>query len=244
MDVTIFMICFVLFGVITTIPVILFFVSIFKIIKASKEQQEMFKSNNNNESKLCQRIWMNDVNFSAESLKQQASKCFLKIQEAWTTRNSKTLRAFVSDSLYLIHEDKIKNDYKKEEINIIEDIYVTDTEIVSYIVDGQYEILGIKLDAHMKDYVIDEQSNQIKKGTKDDIYKSYYMEFIRKKGILTKSGKEISVTECPNCGAPITVTDSGQCGYCQSVITNGSFSWVLNKLENYDEKRHKIQIGL
>jgi len=41
---------------------------------------------------------------------------------------------------------------------------------------------------------------------------------------------EVSKAEghnCPNCGAPLEISSSGQCGYCNSVVTTGQYSWVL-----------------
>ena len=61
----------------------------------------------------------------------------------------------------------------------------------------------------------------------------YLMTFNRKKGVLTKAGtSNKSTTNCPNCGAPTEITSSGQCEYCDSVITTGEHDWVLSDIHS------------
>ena len=52
--------------------------------------------------------------------------------------------------------------------------------------------------------------------------------------VKTKEGSsELNTANCPNCGAPTQITSAGKCEYCNSIVTTGEFSWVLNNLERY-----------
>ena len=85
----------------------------------------------------------------------------------------------------------------------------------------------------MRDYIIDEKTKQVLEGNKDqDVYMTYRLTFMRKAGVKTKEGtSQISTTNCPNCGAPVQITTSGQCEFCGSVITTGEHDWVLSSLQ-------------
>ena len=66
-----------------------------------------------------------------------------------------------------------------------------------------------------------------------DWYMEYIMTFNRKVGVKTKAGlSNKSTTNCPNCGAPTTVTSAGKCDYCKSVITTGEHDWVLSDIRS------------
>ena len=60
----------------------------------------------------------------------------------------------------------------------------------------------------------------------------YLLTFTRKKGVPTKTGTDqSSVVACPHCGAPTSITSSGQCEYCGFIVTTGEYGWVLSDME-------------
>ena len=79
--------------------------------------------------------------------------------------------------------------------------------------------------------------NRCKIITKEKIKKPYQNIVSRKEGIIVKvtakSGEKLKTTNCPNWGAPTTVTSSGKCDFCGTVITIGSHDWVLGDMERY-----------
>ena len=98
---------------------------------------------------------------------------------------------------------------------------------------GDKDILKVRLNSRMADYIIDATTKQVLRGDKTtERVNTYILTFVRKKGLQTKEGTEkINTTNCPNCGAPTQITSAGKCEYCGSVITTGEYSWVLSNLE-------------
>ena len=85
----------------------------------------------------------------------------------------------------------------------------------------------------MRDYVTDETGKVLESDPNKDWYMEYTMTFNRKVGVKTQAGlSNKSTTNCPNCGAPTTVTSSGKCDYCKSVITTGEHDWVLSDIRS------------
>jgi len=61
---------------------------------------------------------------------------------------------------------------------------------------------------------------------------TYHWKLIRRKGVLTKVNNQTNtVTQCPNCGANVFINASGECEYCESIISNGQYDWVLYSIE-------------
>lgn len=46
----------------------------------------------------------------------------------------------------------------------------------------------------------------------------------------TKPPKPSSKLPCPNCGAPFQTSDGTRCAYCNEVVNNGRFDWVVTSI--------------
>jgi hypothetical protein len=55
-----------------------------------------------------------------------------------------------------------------------------------------------------------------------------YWELIRKRGTLTKPG--LTITKCPNCGAPVDGDDPTRCAYCGTRLADPALDWVVRKI--------------
>lgn len=110
-----------------------------------------------------------------------------------------------------------------------ESIAINTAYLTSFVRDREFEYLTVYLNARMIDYQVDEKTGNIIRGDKTTRWDMRYkMKFVRSVGTLTK--EKVSGTQgynCPNCGAPLEITSSGECPYCGSVVTTGDYSWVL-----------------
>ena len=41
--------------------------------------------------------------------------------------------------------------------------------------------------------------------------------------------------QCPNCGAPLDVNETGDCKFCGAAVTSGKFDWVLSKIDQAND---------
>ena len=182
------------------------------------------------EEAVIEGITEEDEEFSADEFRNYASEVWLTLQEAWEQKDWHKVRPFESNTLFNVHNRQLQEYIDHKKTNYLNMQNVRSVKIASYQSDDHIETVHVKLDASLLDYVMDDETNKIIEGSKTDyVYRSYDLEFIRKKGVQTVHQEGTAVTNCPNCGAPTTVTSSGQCEYCKSVITNGDFGWVLNQ---------------
>lgn len=175
-----------------------------------------------------------DPAFSADKFIGFAREVFMKIQEAWTTKDWKPIRPFESETLFNQHKQQLDEYIRLGKTNVVEKIGIKHCSLHSFMEDGDKEVLTVWLNAVMRDYVIDDATKEVLESDPNrDWYMKYEMVFNRKAGLKTDPGRKgNAITNCPNCGAPTEVTSSGQCSYCGSVITNGEHDWVLTDIHS------------
>jgi len=175
-----------------------------------------------------------DPNFSSDKFIGFAREVFMKIQEAWTTKDWKPIRPFESETLFNQHKQQLDEYIRLGKTNVVEKIGIKHCSLHEFRQDGDKEVLVVWLNAIMRDYVINDATKEVLESDPNrDWYMKYVMVFNRKAGLKTEAGKKgTSITNCPNCGAPTEVTSSGQCTYCGSIITNGEHDWVLTDIHS------------
>lgn len=176
-----------------------------------------------------------DKYFNDEQFLSWAKNLFVKLQTAWSERNWETIRPLESESLFEQHSKQLQGYIDRKQINKIERICVNYADLVDFSQDNEKDILIVALNSSMIDYIINEENGMVLKGSKDNrLTNTYKLTFIRKKGIVTTEGTEkLNTTNCPNCGAPTTITSSGKCEFCGAVITIGAHDWVLGDMERF-----------
>lgn len=184
---------------------------------------------------VSEEIRKTDPNFSYDMFISFAKEVFIKIQNAWSQRNWKVIRPFESNELFQVHSNQLDEYIKSGKINIVEKISIQKCVLRSFDVDGTFDVLKVELHSIMRDYVIDENTKKVLESDPNrDWYMKYILTFKRKSGVKTKlEGSLKSTTNCPNCGAPTNITSSGQCDYCDSVITTGEYDWVLSDITSF-----------
>ena len=205
-----------------------------KFVNQQVQSQVQTDTTFDNSAAIAAQIQAIDPAFSSDKFIGFAREVFMKIQEAWTTKDWKPIRPFESETLFNQHKQQLDEYIRLGKTNVVEKIAIKHCSLHSFLQDGDKEVLTVYLNAVMRDYVIDDETKKVLESDPNrDWYMKYEMVFNRKAGVKTEAGKKgNSITNCPNCGAPTEVTSSGQCAYCGSVITNGEHDWVLTDIHS------------
>ena len=189
--------------------------------------------NRKTENEIIEEIKAHDELFNKDEIISWSKNLFVKLQQAWSKRDWSEIRVFETNSLFEQHKNQLQGYIDNGTINIMDRICVNYANLYDYRISGDKEILIIKLNSRMKDYIIDAETKKVIKGDPNiERTNNYLLTFERKMGVKTKPGTiEVNTTNCPNCGAPTQITSSGKCGYCGSVITTGQYNWCLSNLE-------------
>lgn len=216
-----------LFPPIISIPVlfVLFGFGIFglvclrkSIIKSMIENKRRYEENKSIEtpSEDYFSSVLNDPNIVKE-----AYDIYVKIQKAWAKNDLSNIKDLVSDTLYNMYRVQIKTSIKKNQRNEMSDFKFVEGYIYRYESYDERDVYNITLRVLCKDYLVDNDSNEVIRGDSNRINDyTYLLSFVKYK-------KE-DIKECPNCKAPIP--SSGErvvCEYCGSVINKKSTSMIL-----------------
>jgi rubrerythrin len=170
-----------------------------------------------------------DPNFTADDFITFAKQVYMDIQMAWCARDMAPVRPVLHQNLFNTTQRQVEEKKKQGIIYHYESIAINTAYLTSFVKDKDFEYLTVYLNARMIDYQVDEKTGNIVRGDKTTRWDMRYkMKFVRSTDALTKD--KVSGTQgynCPNCGAPLEITSSGECPYCGSVVTTGDYSWVL-----------------
>jgi len=188
---------------------------------------------NDHTSIIVPAIQQIDPKFSSDKFIGWAKEVFFTLQYAWMERDWAKVRPFEKEELYKQHEMQLQQYINNGRINVLERININQAFLQKYVRDSDYEYLTVFLQVRMTDYIKDEKTGQVLKGSPNvDSHMKYLYTFMRKNGVLTDpASSNMSTTNCPNCGAPTKITSAGKCEYCDSVIVTGDFDWVLSNID-------------
>lgn len=191
-----------------------------------------FKTAYFNENEVVNQIQKIDPNFSTEQFKTFVSESYLTLQEAWEKRSWSIVRPIETNVLFQVHQRQLQEYIDQGLTDHLDRQNIRSVGIASFKQEGGFDVVVVKLDASLLDYVTRDSDGKIIEGS-DTVFqnRSYRLEFVRTSGVMTQAIEEsdTGAHNCPNCGAPIEVSAAGECAYCHTVITTGEFGWVLNK---------------
>lgn len=172
-----------------------------------------------------------DPNFSAEDFTAFARFVFVTIQDAWSNRDLQPVRIYLHDNLFNQTQRQVERKIANGVINKIENVAVSTAYLTSYRKDKNLEYLTVYLNARLTDYEVNEKTGAVLRGDPSARYElRYLLRFVRNSGVQTNEvNGDLQAHNCPNCGAPLEMSNAGKCDYCDSIITTGEYTWVLSE---------------
>jgi predicted lipid-binding transport protein (Tim44 family) len=142
---------------------------------------------------------------------------FLRLQQAWSTKDFELARPYETDSLFNMHRYWIEN-YRASGLTNKLDAY--------------FEGVTVRIWASCLDYTVDSTGKVVSGSNSKPRRFSEYWTFVRRVGFTAR--QDTAIGNCPNCGAELKVSASGLCEYCNTKITSGQFDWVLAVIQQDD----------
>ncbi len=178
-----------------------------------------------------------DPAFNERQFRDRAQAAFFLLQKAWMERDLSMARGVMSDSIYQRWKVQIDQMLAAHKKNLLDNLFVAGAEIVKVERDPRLETITVRIDASAADYEVDDRSGQIVFGSRQDQAFTEYWTFVRSAGTKTLAQGGVTERKCPNCGAPLTINESGVCRYCNVIVTSGTFDWVLDNITQANEWR-------
>lgn len=178
-----------------------------------------------------------DPNFNEQAFLEKVGNQYVQMQNAWEAKDWEPMRAIMTDSLYNQMQRQLQALVDAKRTNHIERIAVLETRIVRYAVEGDNDVLVVRLSTRICDYTTDDRTGSVVGGSQTrELFMVYDWKMIRQKDKLTLEQPSMTQVSCPNCGAPLEINHSGQCPYCGSVITLSDHDWVLSSIKGISQR--------
>ncbi|HEY1099354.1 MAG TPA: TIM44-like domain-containing protein [Myxococcota bacterium] len=170
-------------------------------------------------------------NDGREHLLARARAIFTNLQAAWSQQDLDAIRPFETDALFQSHRCWLE-EYRRQGLrNIVSDLEIDGVQTCRVSADGDYLVAVLRIGAYCNDATIDQRANVIAGSPHRRRGFTEYWTFVKHKD--AKGGT--SLTTCPGCGAPLSITQAGICTSCDRKITLGRFDWVVSRIEQDEE---------
>lgn len=172
-----------------------------------------------------------DPTFSATEFKEKISNLYVRFQNDWQAKNISELRPYMSDAMFAQMNRQLDAHRQKFETNCIDRIAVLGVELLGWKQEEGYDIMIAKLNTRIVDYVIDDRTGKVIRGSKTkEKFMTYEWTLARTTGVITARSTGTTSQTCPYCGAHVDINHSTVCEYCQSVLTTDTFDWVVTNI--------------
>ena len=170
----------------------------------------------------------NNDNFNIDLFKKWSEGIFLCIEIGQPQELEIIKNSMLSKMYYTLLKNI--NELRKDKLKLQrEDILIKETKLLDYGTYTNKEEVKVLIRAQMKEYIMNIERKKVIRGSKDKVKeKNVIMTFHKKNNNLEQEG---FVSNCQNCGAPISQIEFGKCKYCDTIVLPIRYNWVLVKFE-------------
>jgi len=168
--------------------------------------------------------------FSWPDFENRVRHVFTSLQESWSQGRWELARPFETDHLFSNHRFWLEAYARDGLANRIQDVRVEHVVPVKIETDAWFDSLTVRIWANARDWTEEVATGKVVAGSREKERRfSEYWTFLRRSGFPATPARDPAA--CPSCGAPLEITMSGICPYCDSKVTSGEFDWVLTRIE-------------
>lgn len=184
----------------------------------------------------------NDPNFSEAAIKEKIGNLYVRMQNAWQSKEFEVMRPYMTDALYNQFKLQLDEIIRSECTNYVERISVLDVALSGWRSDEAVDAIVAVVSTRIVDYTQNDRTGIVVSGSKTmEKFMTYEWTLIRSKGMTTPEtageGSENVVTiHCPSCGAPVEINQSAKCPYCDSVINSADYDWVISEIKGIAQR--------
>jgi predicted lipid-binding transport protein (Tim44 family) len=174
-------------------------------------------------------LMRDDPSLTAEGFEARLRLIFAELERAWEALDLSLARPFISDGLHNYLQYWI-DAYRAQGLrNVNEGAALSRWNIVKVLRDKHYDAVTVRLWAGGRDSTVEVATGKVVSGN-PRVERRYSEYWTLVRGASARGAPKVDKT-CPGCGAPLRVNMTGNCEYCNVLITSGDFDWVLSRIE-------------
>jgi predicted lipid-binding transport protein (Tim44 family) len=175
-----------------------------------------------------------DKDFSMAGFEGRVKTAFLALQDAWCKQKLDAGRAFLSPGAYFAWSAQLETMAAEGRRNVMENLSVGAVQPIRIVHGRVFDDLTVRISAAAADFEVD-QGNKIVFGDRNVRPFIEEWTFQRSVGVATSNKPGTLESTCPRCGAPLALTQIGECRYCKAAVTSGKFDWVVSRIDQEDD---------
>ena len=178
-----------------------------------------------------------DSGFDTAAFEEKLSNLYVQMQNCWQEKDITPVRPYFTDALYQQMDRQLEMLRKYGRTNYIERITVLGVTLRGfYQRDGEDHMIA-ELRTRIVDYTLDDKTGKLVTGSKTaEKFMTYEWDLARTSGLTTNAQDAMSVINCPNCGAPVSMNQSAKCPYCDSVIELDTHDWAICAIKGVSQR--------
>lgn len=178
-----------------------------------------------------------DPNFNEQALLEQIGNMYIQMQDAWQSKDWEPMRAFMTDSLFNQMGRQLEELKSRGLTNCVDRIAVLDSFISRYYQQNGEDVLVVRLSTRICDYTVKDATGELVRGSRTkELFMTYDWTLTRGADVKTLDKAQMTKVNCPNCGAPLSIKESGRCDYCGTVVTLTEHDWVLSSIKGISQR--------
>ena len=199
-------------------PIIPFVLIMFvMLVKQGAFDKELFVKNYDEiSSEEIQKI----IDVGSNELKKEFYNKFVDIQNAWMNFDYDKLRKLCSDEIYNTYYEELEALKLKDGQNVMSNFKLLSDKIIDIKEDHGIVTVSYYLEIRFYDYVINKLDGKVTKGNKySTVHNKYILKFTMSKNNI--------LDRCPNCNAPLELSENSTCVYCNSTVIKSTNDFVM-----------------
>lgn len=180
------------------------------------------------------RIRARDPSFCPDAFLLRASQALRAYKRAWNQQDFAPVRPFVSDAVYERCCLQLAELKRRGVHDATENWLVQERKIAQVDPGEHFQTITVRFRAASEVYRKD-AAGRLVSGHKLPQRIVEYCSFVRKPGAATRASGGLLEGNCPNCGTPLHLNETGICGSCGAKVWSGRYDWVLTEITREGE---------
>lgn len=183
-----------------------------------------------------QRIRDQDPGYDPDAFLRRVSHAFRVLQGAWNKQDLTPVRPLVSDAIHERSCLQIAELKRRGLRDILEDLIVQEKAIAQVDLTEHFQTITVRFRASARSYRVDAEEHLVSGHEFPQSFVEYWS-FVRRPGAATLASGGLLEGNCPNCGTPLHLNETGICRSCNAKVWSARYDWVLTEITHESEWR-------
>lgn len=180
-------------------------------------------------SEVLAKLVEEDKNFAEAKFRAKVDNMFIQTYTGVMKQDLSKVEHFLSEEMYKKYSEKIENLKSKNQMQVYDELNVSDTNIISVEELEDRFVIKVSLLTKYLDYLIAKDTRQYVSGNRQ-VRKERRVRIALSK---IKNAKSMgSARTCDGCGANMDLNKTGVCEYCGTVFELKKYDWVIDEIED------------